>query len=103
MAQRNVTQYSSEGVSHSAANTLLVCEASDLGRGFRLEQLYDDACDVGLALRNPLSGNVTRWSLLTEIRCPRENEVLGWYLVPTPETLHRQPELRGYQLNILND
>ena len=102
MAQREVTAYSSEGISHSAAKTLLVCEASDLQlRSF--EQLYDDACDVGLALRNPLSGNVTRWSLLTEIRCPRENEVLGWYLVPTPETLHRQPELRGYQLNILND
>jgi len=103
MAQRNVTQYSSEGVSHSAANTLLVCEASDLGRGFRLEQLYDDACDVGMALVNPRTGNVTRWALKEEIRDPRENELLGWMMIPTPETVRKQPELRDYQLNILND
>ena len=100
--QLNVTQYSSEGVSHNAHRSLLVCEASDLGlRG--LERLYDDACDVGLALRNPRTGNVTRWSLLTEIRDPRENELLGWMLAPTFETLNKQPELRGYQLNIVND
>jgi hypothetical protein len=100
--QLDVTQYSSEGVSHNSHRGLLIAEASDLGlRG--MERLYDDACDVGLALRNPRSGNVTRWSLLEEIRDPRENELLGWMLVPTFETLAKQPELRGYQFNIVND
>jgi len=100
--QLNVTQYSSEGISHSAKNTLLIAEASDIGfRG--VERLYDDACDVGIALRNPRSGNVTRWYLLEEIRDPRENELLGWMFAPTTESIHKQPELAGYQFNLVND
>lgn len=99
--QLQVTQYSSEGISHSAHRNLLVCEASDLQlRSF--ERLYDDAADVGLSLRNPRTGNVTRWSLLSEVR-DAEEEVLGWMLVPTPETIRKQPELADYQLNIVND
>ena len=100
--QLEVTQYSSESVSHSAHRSLLIAEASDLQLR-SLERLYDDAADVGLALRNPRTGNVTRWSLLTEVRDPRENELLGWMLAPTPETIRKQPELQGYQLNIIND
>lgn len=101
--QLQVTQYSSEGISHNASRGLLVCEASDLGRGFRLERLYDDACDVGMALVNPRTGNVTRWALKEEIRDQRENELLGWMMTPTPETIRKQPELKDYQLNIVND
>ncbi len=100
--QLEVTQYSSEGISHNAQRGLLIVEASDLQLR-ALERLYDDAADVGLALRNPRTGNVTRWALLTEVRDPRENELLGWMLAPTPETLRKQPELKDYQLNIIND
>ena len=102
MAQLEVTKYSSEGISHNAHRGLLVCEASDLGRDFRLERLYDDACDVGMALINPRTGNVTRWALKEEIR-DQEHELLGWMLAPTPETVRKQPELKDYQLNIVND
>jgi|WetSurMetagenome_2_1015567.scaffolds.fasta_scaffold730332_1 hypothetical protein len=100
--QLNVTQYSSESISHSKKNTLLIAEASDIGfRG--LERLYDDACDVGFALRNPRSGNVTRWALKEAIVDPREGELLGWMMVPTPESIRKQPELKDYQLNLIND
>jgi hypothetical protein len=100
--QLEVTQYSSESLSHSANKALLIGDASDIGfRG--LERLYDDACDVGLALRNPLTGNATRWYLKREIRDPRENELLGWMLAPTPETVRKQPELKDYQFNLAND
>ena len=102
MAQLQVTQYNSDGISHSKAKTLLVTEASDIGfKGF--EPLYDDACDVGIALVNPRSGNVTRWHLVETIVDRRENEVLGWMLHPTPETARKQPELKGYQQNMIND
>jgi hypothetical protein len=101
MAELQVTKYSSEGISHSAQKALLITEASDIGlRGF--EQLYDDACDVGIALVNPRSGNVTRWHLVETVK-DREHEVLGWMLKPTPETVRKQPELADYQLNIAND
>jgi hypothetical protein len=100
--QLNVVQINSDCFSHSKDKQLLVGEVSDTGvRNF--QPLYDDACDVGFALRNPRSGNVTRWALLEEIRCPREGEVLGWMFAPTPESIHRQPELKGYQLNLIND
>ena len=89
-------------IGHNAKAKLLLADISDLGLR-RFERLYDDACDVGFALRNPETGNITRWSLLDEIRDPRENELLGWMLVPTFETLNKQPELRGYQFNIVND
>lgn len=102
MAQLTVTRYSSEGISHSEAKGLLVAEASDLGlKGF--DRLYDDACDVGLELVNPRSGNVTRWYLKEEIIDHREHEVLGWMLCPTPETVRKQPELKDYQFNLIND
>jgi hypothetical protein len=102
MAQLNVVQVNNKGISHSAQKKLLLAEISDLGN-VSFQRLYDDACDVGFALRNPKTGNVTRWAVAEEIRDQRENEVLGWMLVPTPETLHRQPELAGYTFNLIND
>lgn len=38
------------------AEGLFVAEASDLGRDFRLGQVYDDACDVGLTLVSHVTG-----------------------------------------------
>lgn len=100
--QLNVVQVNSAPISHSARRKLLVAEISDLGNvGF--QRLYDDACDVGFALRNPKTGNVTRWAVKEEIRDTRENELLGWMMVPTPESIRKQPELDGYQLNLVND
>ena len=102
MAQLEVTRYSSEGISHSANKGILVCEASDIGLR-RFEPLYDDACDVGIALVNPRSGNVTRWHLAETMTDPAEGEVLGWLLKPTTETVRKQPELAGYEFRIIND
>lgn len=97
-----VTQYSSEGISHSARRGVLVCEASDINlRGF--EPLYDDAADIGLALVNPRSGNVTRWHLAETVRHPAEGDILGWKLKATPEAVRKQPELAGYEFRIIND
>lgn len=97
-----VTQYSSEGISHNSARRVLVCEASDIDlRGF--EPLYDDATDVGIALVNPDTRNVTRWHLVETVRHPTEGDILGWKLAPAPETVRRQPELAGYEFRIIND
>jgi len=101
MAQLEVTGYSSDGLSHNAARRVLVCEASDIQfKGF--EPLYDDAADVGLALVNPRTGNVTRWYLSETVTIP-DDGVCAWTLKPTPETLRKQPELQDYQFRILND
>jgi hypothetical protein len=102
MAQLEVNTVSSAGIGHGATAKILVADISDLGNP-RFERLYDDACDVGFALRNPKTGNVTRWALETEVREPRENELLGWYFSPTPETVRRNPELEGYSFSLTND
>lgn len=102
MATLQLNPYSSEGISHSASKKVLLCEASDIQlRCF--EPLYDDACDVGLALQNPNTGNITVWHLAETLRDPYENEITGWKLHPTTETVSKQPELQGYELRILND
>ena len=98
--QLDVTQYSSDGVSHSAALSRLVAEASTLGvRNF--EKLYNNAADVGLALINPRTGNVTRWYVAKVKRSG--DDIAGWVLKPTPESIRRQPELYDYQFELIND
>jgi hypothetical protein len=88
MAQLEVDRYSSEGISHYSRRQILIAEASDLGlKNFK--PLYDNAADRGLALINPLTGNVT--------------EITGWVLKPAPETVRKQPELKDYELRIIND
>lgn len=91
-----------EVISHDAVKKLLIAEISDLGlHGF--DRLYDDACDVGFALRNPRTGNTTRWVMVTEIRDTRENELLGWMCEPCSESVRKNPLLAGYSFNIIND
>jgi hypothetical protein len=95
-------EHGKDCISHDASKKLLIAEISDLGlHGF--DRLYDDACDVGFALRNPRTGNVTRWALATEVRDPRENELLGWMCVPCSESIRKNPKLAGYSFNIIND
>jgi hypothetical protein len=89
-------------ISHSRELKLMTAEISDLGlKSF--DRLYDDAVDVGFALRNPKTGNVTRWALATEVRCNVENELLGWMFVPCSESIRNNPVLEGYSFNIVND
>lgn len=99
--QLEITRYCSGHVNHNAKEEKLLVDASELNLR-RFDRLYDDACDVGLALVNPRTGNVTRWSLLEE-KSDGEGEVLWWVLVATPESIRKQPELKGYKLLIYND
>jgi len=95
--------YSTQGLTRFPARGLLMGEASTLGLrpGHQWDQLYDDACDVGIPLRSHKTGVVSTWFLLETIT--QNGEVLGWMLKPTHETIRRQPQLAEYQLNISND
>lgn len=101
--QLNVVQFNSAVFSHFPAAKALVAEISDLGAGNPFQRLYDDAADIGFALVNKKSGNVTRWTLSETLRDPIENEVSGWTLVPTPETLRFDPKTAGYTIRLIND
>jgi hypothetical protein len=90
-------------IDHNSELKLMTADISDLGlKSF--DQLYDDACDVGFSMRNPKTGNVTRWALATEIRSNcADNELLGWMFVPCSESIRNNPVLEGYSFNIVND
>ena len=100
--QLQVSLVPNTAFTHNVAAKTLVAEISDLQLN-KFDQLYDDACDVGFAMKNPRTGNITRWAMADEIRDPRENEVVGWYFVPTPESLAKNPTLRGYCMTLIND
>jgi hypothetical protein len=98
----NVVQINSALFTHNPKAKTLVAELSDIQvKGF--QPLYDDAADVGFAIRNPKTGNVTRWAVSNEIRDNVENELLGFKLVPTPESVRAQPVMQGYTMTLLND
>lgn len=99
MSQLPVQEFSTRAISVSGAGSL-VTEASDLGlRGF--QPLYDDACDVGIALRSHRTGAVTRWHLAEEH--VRDGDITHWTLRPTTESVRQQPQIQHYKLTIYND
>jgi len=78
--------------------------ASDLGFRAGMEPfgpLYDDACDVGITLDNPETGNRTHWYL--KDTATDEGDVMLWKFVPTHETLRAHPRLAGWYITIFND
>jgi len=89
-----------KGHTHYPAKKWIVAELSDLG-GVTLEPLYDDACDVGIDLLNPNTGNISRWCLSRYDSA--DGDLLAIILVPTMETVRKNPQLEGYELHLLND
>lgn len=80
-------------------------EASSLGFRAGMEPfgpLYDDACDVGITLDNPETGNRTHWYLQSP-ETDADNDVVQWTFKPTHETLRAHPKLAGWYLTIWND
>lgn len=64
----------------------LVAEASDLGGRFGLERIYDDACDVGIAIQSHHTNRI-EWFYLDK-REERDGEVLAWEFKPVSAGLH---------------
>lgn len=77
----------------------LSAEASDLQLR-RFERLYDDACDIGIAIAGA-AGTLTFY--LAETDTDGEGDITFWRLAPTPETLRRKPDLRDLRVIIFND
>jgi len=101
--QLAVDTFPSKHFSHFPNSKRMVCEVSDLASFEGFKPLYDDAADVGIALRNSKTGNVTRWHLADEIRDPQEGELMGWYLRPCYESVRRNPVLKDYSMTLIND
>jgi len=91
--------------SRAPSSLMLVADHSDICalRDFKgWDRLYDDACDVGIALRNPQTGVTTRWYMDDE-KFDREGDLEATVFKPCPETLRTQPQLAGWEVHIVND
>lgn len=104
--QLQLSPHSTQGITRYPAQVLMTVEASTLGLrpGHVWERLYDDACDVGLALRSHKTGEVSTWYLCEgETKVDSEGDVQHWILKPTAESVRKHRGLDGYTLKIYND
>lgn len=102
MIIKHLIAHSTEHCTLNGRYTMVV-EASDLGLkpGFKFEQIYDDACDVGLTMKSHVTGREITFFLQEEIRSA--DELQGWQLKPIPELIRKHPQLAGLTLIIFND
>ena len=104
MALLQITPYNIKHFSHHLGNKTLVVEASDLNwtagyDGFK--QLYDDACDIGIAVYNPRTDSTTHWYTCAEVT--KDGDLTHWILQPTSESCRKHPGVQNYTMHILND
>jgi hypothetical protein len=85
----------------------LVSEASTLGYmqleavgELMFKQIYDDACDVGIAIRG--KHHLIRFYLSSQDK-DAEGDVAGWRFKPIPEDARRHPECANTSVLIIND
>lgn len=90
---------SSKMFSYNAHNKEFVGEMSEIG-GF--DMLYDDACDLGFAIRSEKTGQIAVYCLYSSSQ-NKENDTIKWLFVPTTETMKRIPALRGVNVVVFND
>lgn len=101
----NPCQLSTRDFTVATGKPMMFAEASSLG--FRAGQvpggqLYDDACDEGITLISHRSGDKTHW-YRTQEGLVVAGELQGWIYKPTTETLRKQPQLKDWEVHILND
>lgn len=87
-----------------------VAEMSDFGSladqlrggGLQFHQIYDDACDVGIAIRVPKTGVIV-WFYEALVQRDREYDIQWWEFVPITEHVRKYPALANVKVRIYND
>lgn len=75
--------------------THMCAEASDFDGAFKPHRLYNDACDIGIAIKSGRTGVVERFTLTrTETR---DDELLAWCFAPV------NPKCGVHEVTIFND
>jgi len=99
-----LVEHSEKQFTYTAANKELVSEASDLNNR-HLERIYDDACDVGFAVKSETTGNVVVFVMSSPIFHGEgeDREISGWTYEPADFSIRKYPECRGMKATIFND
>lgn len=81
-----------------------VAEASDMGNR-HLQPLYDDACDVGFAMKSDKTGEVVTYAMTRPFYQgeDEDRELAGWDYTPTSESIRKVPSCAGTKVVVYND
>lgn len=92
---------------HMPSEMRLIAEASDFGRNmFKVERLYDDACDMGICIHfSQHDVDVTFYLSETDLahKGTEDEEVIGWHFKPIAEHARKFPFCANFVIVILND
>lgn len=88
----------------NAEGMCLVAEASDLNNR-HLQPIYNDACDVGFAVKSVHTGQVVTYVMVKPFYRGdgEDTELAGWEYVPTSESERQVPDCKGTKATIFND
>jgi len=92
---------SSRQFSYDKNKKSFVAEISSLGSNPFI-QIYPDACDEGIVMESENTGRSARFVVADTLRSG-EGEILYWKLIPTDETLRKNPRLTGHEITLFND
>lgn len=102
----NITPFPSNHFTYDKETKTLIAESSDL-LGNHFQRLYDDACDVGIAIQSVKTQKVVTYYLHKTVKPEgREfcvGEVVAWEYLPTTESIRQVPECAGTSVTIFND
>jgi hypothetical protein len=100
----NVIEFSSKQFTYNAADKTFTSEASDLDNR-HLQQIYNDACDVGFAMKSDKTGNVITYVMTKPFYHGEgeDRELGGYNYVPTSESIREHPECEGTKVIVFND
>ena len=97
----NVIEFPSDHFTYSKHSNCLTSEASDMGNR-HLQPLYDDACDVGFAVKSSTSGEVVTFHMV-KVMTDGEGEVTGWEYELTAESARKHSECGRMTAVVFND
>lgn len=85
----------------SFKDNTFVCEASDLSRHDVSSLMYDDAIDIGIAIKSARTGVVTKF-YCAETHRDNDHDITHWVFLPTSDHACN-PDLAQLKVTIFND
>jgi hypothetical protein len=104
LLRNSITTVDNALLDHDLVHKTLSAEISTLHKVI-FSRLYDDACDMGIAVHNSKRDTTTFWYIDKELITPQDpdQEVYGWELRPCSESIRTFPAIEQYKLTLWND
>lgn len=95
-------QVSSDLFTVNKTEKLMIAEMSDVQT--RWIRVYPDACDIGLEVVSRKTGHSVRFAIEKEVYDNSEDHELQHIeLVPTFDSVRREPAVKGWKIILFND